>query len=225
MGMTQVMPRSRQPTLLRQPPKGEDASSSATTRLRGDIAPFLLHMRYRTAAILAITVSLSACTPPGIVAHGDAPDALPLEVSRLRLELVPIPCHPHGERSQLVGTLTGMDSTMLELRVGSTPSSLRIPYSVIERSYISRGPRPRGVAMASGAARAGVLGLVGGLIAAAFRPSGTSAGDEVRNRAIGSAMVGLVIGAVRPGERWRRVWLLAHSPVRPTEADPAPCPH
>ena len=119
-------------------------------------------------------------------------------------------------RPTLVGTLAGRDSSSIDIRVRRGDPPIHIPLAAVGATYTSLGPRSRARAATVGALRSGAVGLVSGLIMAAFVSSGDASGTGVViGRTAFGAALGAGIGIVAPGERWRRVRMCESSASAP----------
>lgn len=158
---------------------------------------------------IALVLMSSACA----TGRARVTEPLPSSDARVRIEL-PV-AHPrrfarHGQT--LVGTLVRRDSATLELRVRSDDPPLQVPIASLRAAYRSDGPRSRTRAATVGAVRSGAIGVLSGLLTTTIVPSrNESVGHVVAGRAIGGAALGIVLGLVSPGERWRRLRLPAPS--------------
>jgi hypothetical protein len=102
--------------------------------------------------------------------------------------------------------MTNIDSGVIALRVRPGDPAIHVPTVAVHAMYSSLGPRSRMRAATVGGLRSGAVGLVSGLIMAAFTAGdGTSASRVVIGRAAFGAALGIGIGIAAPGERWRRV--------------------
>ena len=155
-----------------------------------------------------IALSCVACMPrvPSEPIRALPPVAID---ARVRVELAtPRTSRLVRRRPTLVGTLAGWDSGAIDLRVRPGDPPIHIPTATMRATYASLGPRSRVRAATVGALRSGTVGLVSGLIMAAVVSSGDASSSRVViGRTVFGAALGIGIGVVAPGERWRRVRL------------------
>lgn len=182
--------------------------------IRGDMTRALQLARPCVVAV-AIAIACLACVSKGPADPVRAPTPVAID-TRLRVELATAPSRFARRRPTLVGTLAGRDSSSIDLRVRRGDPPIHIPLAAVGATYTSLGPRSRARAATVGALRSGAVGLVSGLIMAAFVSSGDASGTGVViGRTAFGAALGAGIGIVAPGERWRRVRMCESSASAP----------
>lgn len=175
--------------------------------------------RFASRWVIAGTFALvcGACAHRGPATSASAPAVVQVD-SRVRLELASATTDRWSRRRQtLVGTVVAFDSATIDLRVRAGDPAIRVPTASVGAAYSSAGPRSRVRAATVGGLRSGAIGLVSGLIMAAFMSSDANTpGQVVIGRTAFGAALGIGIGLVAPGERWRRV-SFPLAPARSTE--------
>jgi uncharacterized protein YcfJ len=162
-----------------------------------------------------VTLALAAALVPSARARAqDNPEPQPNQ----RVMLVLTPQHQvegHTRPQALRGTLVAEDADSLTVQVHPGTGPIRVARSVVRRMYVSRGVPSRSQSAATGA----VVGAVGGALWGwIYNPEREQRSDQdaaLLGAAAGGGF-GLVMGALFPAERWKRVRMPSNVALSPT---------
>lgn len=155
------------------------------------------------AILLALTLGMASSVAaqwPGEVAPG----------ARVQVRLPEVQYQAGGSRGHLIrGLVTGLTPDTIYLAVTDSVGRLAIPRALIQRMDLSRGVPSRGQSAAQRGLLMGAIGALWFLFVAELddEPDGLDEGDAMLIGAGTGAVMGSVLGALYPRERWKRVRL------------------
>ena len=162
-----------------------------------------------------VTLALAAALVPAAPALAQETTE-PQPSQRVMLVLTPQrEVEGHTRPQALRGTLVAEDADSLTVQVHPGTGPIRVARSAVRRMYVSRGVPSRTQSAATGAA----LGAVGGALWSwAYNPERQQRSDEdaLLLGAAAGGTFGLVMGALFPAERWKRVRMPSNVAVSPT---------
>lgn len=162
-----------------------------------------------------VTLALAAALIPAAPALAqENPEPQPNQ--RVMLVLTPQrDVEGHTPPQVLRGTLLAEDADSLTLRVHAGTGPMRVARSVVRRMYVSRGIPSRTQSAAAGA----VTGAIGGAIGMWLHNNDEGRGSDDNSLLLGAGLgggLGMVMGALLPRERWKRVRMPSNVAMTPT---------
>ncbi len=163
---------------------------------------------------LLATLALAAALVPAPALAQETTEPQPSQ--RVMLVLTPQrEVEGHTPPQVLRGTLLAEDADSLTVQVHAGTGPVRVARSVVRRMYVSRGIPSRTQSAATGA----LTGAIGGAIGMWLHDSEDGRRPDDNSILLGAGLgggLGMVMGALLPRERWKRVRTPGNVAVSPT---------